>query len=145
MAAPQPWQLFKAMQRHDVSNIDPDKVYDEVRELWSNGYFICTVYRDIVNGFLRLTVETADRSDLTWDQLMWVKRQLGRGNRWCVEMYPDDREVVAVGRALRHLWIVDGPPESAWTDERERAALAANPEFRAKAERIMADLAPEEP
>ena len=131
-----PWQMFKTMQRHKVTTPEADQ-YDIIRELWSNGYFICTVYSDAVNHYLRLTVETADGKDMTWDQLMWVKQQVGQGNRWCIELYPDQREVVAIGANLRHLWICNDAPPEGWTTEREEQALRSDPDLLARRERIL--------
>lgn len=128
------WQMFKTMQRVDAP---PQQYpYDDRLDVWANGYFTATIYRDAVLGGVRATVETADGKDLSWDQLMWVKAQIGWARDWCVEVYPDREEVVAIGANLRHLWLLDGPPPCAWTHERENEALDASPELRDRLARI---------
>lgn len=132
------WQMFKTMQRIDA----PPQAfpYDDRLDVYGNGYFTATVYRDAVLGGIRVTVETADGKDMSWDQLMWVKAQIGWGPKWCVEVYPDTAEVVAIGANLRHLWLLDEAPPCAWTEERERAALEASPELRDRLQGLSAYL-----
>lgn len=52
--------------------------------------------------------------NITWDELQQVKRECGFGDRWAVEVYPPDREIVNVGN-LRHLWLLDAPPPFGWS------------------------------
>ena len=42
---------------------------------------------------------------MTWDDLMKIKNQIGYGDRWAVEVYPPDGNVVNVAN-MRHLWIL---------------------------------------
>lgn len=44
------------------------------------------------------------RHDVTWDELMNLKRAVGLGHRWAVEAYPADGEAVDVA-PMRHLWL----------------------------------------
>lgn len=50
---------------------------------------------------------------LTWDELQEIKRQAGRGDRWAVEIYPSDQEIVNVAN-MRHLWLLPEPPSFGW-------------------------------
>jgi hypothetical protein len=47
---------------------------------------------------------------ITWDELQAIKRHVGCGDCWAVEVYPPDAEVVDVAN-IRHLWLLpsDGP------------------------------------
>ena len=40
--------------------------------------------------------------NLSWDELMEIKRQAGYGDQYAVEVYPEDRNIVNVAN-LRHL------------------------------------------
>lgn len=53
------------------------------------------------------------RDGVTWDELMEVKRQIGRAHRWAVEVYPPDTEVKNVAN-IRHLWLLPEAPAFAW-------------------------------
>ena len=50
---------------------------------------------------------------ITWDELQRLKAEAGYGDRFAVEVYPADTDVVNVGN-LRHLWILPEPLEFAW-------------------------------
>lgn len=50
---------------------------------------------------------------ITWDALQRLKREAGFGDRWAVEIYPDDSAVVNVAN-MRHLWLLPGAPDYAW-------------------------------
>ncbi len=66
------------------------------------------------NGVQRLSIRRADgREGVTWDELMAVKAEIGLAERWAVEVYPPDADVVNVAN-MRHLWLLDGRPIYAW-------------------------------
>lgn len=46
--------------------------------------------------------------NLTWDELMEVKRQVGFADWWAVEIYPRDEDIVNVAN-MRHLWLLARP------------------------------------
>jgi hypothetical protein len=74
-----------------------------------------------VNGAERLTIcrTTVDPSaarwleGIGWDDLQRLKRECGRGERWAVEIFPADSEVVNVAN-MRHLWVLPEAPSFAW-------------------------------
>lgn len=55
------------------------------------------------------TTHNGDRwaENITWDELMQIKRECGYANADAVEIYPSDADVVNVAN-MRHLWIVEG-------------------------------------
>ena len=55
--------------------------------------------------------------NISWDDLQRLKREAGFGDRWAVECYPPDFEVVNVAN-LRHLWLVDESPDFGWAKPR---------------------------
>lgn len=56
------------------------------------------------------------RDGLTWDDLQAAKAECGFDDRWVVEVYPPESEVVNVA-SMRHLFFLDAPPPFAWTAE----------------------------
>ncbi len=50
---------------------------------------------------------------LTWDEMQEIKRQIGMGDMYAVEVYPRDRDVVNVAN-MRHLWVLPGPLPIGW-------------------------------
>lgn len=51
--------------------------------------------------------------NLTWEELMAVKRETGFGDWYAVEIYPRDCDVVNVAN-LRHLWLLAVPLSIGW-------------------------------
>lgn len=51
--------------------------------------------------------------NLTWEELMQVKREIGCGDMYAVEVYPRDDDIVNVAN-LRHLWILATPLSIGW-------------------------------
>jgi hypothetical protein len=98
-------------------------------EVWLSRRFLAVVYRD--GGFLRLSVNRAElgrngwAAEITWDELQAVKREIGRGEQWAVEVYPADSGLVNVAN-MRHLWLLDGAPDYAW-NSRPFTSIARRP------------------
>lgn len=51
--------------------------------------------------------------NLSWDELMQVKREIGCGDMYAVEVYPRDEDIVNVAN-MRHLWILATPLSIGW-------------------------------
>jgi hypothetical protein len=86
--------------------------------LFRNRHFLAAIYIDERDGqgFCRLTVNRTEleqdgnwKGNITWDELMAVKRGIGMGDQWMVEVYPADEEIVHVAN-MRHLFLVPQPP-----------------------------------
>lgn len=45
---------------------------------------------------------------LTWDELQAIKREIGFGDWYGVEVYPRERDVVNVAN-MRHVWLMEKP------------------------------------
>lgn len=63
----------------------------------------------------RTTARSDGRWDdgLTWDEMQEIKRQIGMADKYAVEIYPRDRDVVNVAN-MRHLWVLDEPLHIGW-------------------------------
>lgn len=88
------------------------------KEVWRSRDFLVQVY-DEPNGVERMSVSrtllVGERwmDGITWDDLMGLKRQVGRGDRDALEIYPADKDVVNVAN-MRHLWLPPEPVAFAW-------------------------------
>lgn len=51
--------------------------------------------------------------DITWDELQRLKSEAGFSDRWAVEIFPPDEELVNVSN-MRHLWLLPDRPTFAW-------------------------------
>jgi hypothetical protein len=76
-------------------------------------------------GVQRLSINrTAIRTDgrwddgLTWDEIQAIKNELGLGDKYAIEIYPRDCDVVNVAN-MRHLWVLDEPLTIGWFKEQE--------------------------
>ncbi len=86
---------------------------------WRSRPFLVVLWSD-ERGYHRLSCQrTTLRADgqwedgITWDDLMRLKREAGFGDRWAIEIYPDDANVVNVAN-MRHLWLWHEAPPCAW-------------------------------
>ena len=48
---------------------------------------------------------------ITWDELQDIKNQCGYEDKWLCEYYPPEDKVINVAN-IRHLWLMDKPPEN---------------------------------
>lgn len=103
-----------ALSRVPQSQWPPEHHYPLPREVWRNNNFLVQVY-DETGGILRVSVNrvVAGRKGkwldgITWENLMEIKRQIGRGQEYAVEVLPRDRDIVNVAN-MRHFWILPAP------------------------------------
>ena len=87
--------------------------------VWRSNKYLAQVF-DEGGGVLRVSVNRTvvlpgGRWDdgLTWDELQTIKREVGFGARFAVEVYPEDAEVVNVAN-MRHIWCLDEAPSFGW-------------------------------
>lgn len=72
----------------------------------------CGAVRVSVN---RTSVNSTGRwvEGITWDELMEIKRQLGMGDKYAVEVLPQDKEIVNVAN-MRHFFVLPEPLQYGW-------------------------------
>lgn len=82
-----------------------------IKEVWLSRYFLVQVFQEN-NDIIRLSVSRTMigldghwEQNLSWDELMEVKRQVGHGNTYGVEVYPPEKDIVNVAN-MRHLWLL---------------------------------------
>lgn len=85
-------------------------------EVWRSRAFLVQVYAVAELGAeLRITVQRSDRkAGISWDELLEVKAQIGRGDTPAVELYPPTSHLVDVAN-MRHLWTLAELPAWTWT------------------------------
>ena len=88
-------------------------------EVWVSATYFVQVFQ-VSPGVERITVQS-DRfgrdfiDGISWAGLQDIKREVGRGGRFAVEVYPRDADVVG-DHGRRHLWVLDQPPAGVgWT------------------------------
>ena len=94
----------------------------EPLNVWLSNEFLAVLYRQRVGGALRLCVNRTRRNGrdwrdgITWDELQRIKNETLGEDAWCIENYPSQSEVVNVSN-MRHLYVLDEPPEQRFPDE----------------------------
>jgi hypothetical protein len=104
---------------------------------WRNRQFFAAFYIEHERN-TRISVNRTElmpcgnwKGDITWDELMEVKRGIGFGGSWMVECYPPDSEVVNVCN-MRHLWLTH-EPAFGWVKGQTKGKASAKKAFLARA------------
>ncbi|WP_249675543.1 DUF7694 domain-containing protein [Pseudomonas abieticivorans] len=111
--ARQPSALVK-VHRHEWPGFQPPTII----EVWRARSFLVQIHTE-TEGYERMSVSrTTYNGDswvdqLTWDELMQLKRECGRGDRDAFEVYPADRDIVNVAN-MRHLFFPPGRQTFKW-------------------------------
>ncbi len=86
--------------------------------VWRSREFLVQLFAD--NGHVRMTVNRTHKPNgkdwaegITWDELQRLKTEVGYGDRWAVEVYPPDEEVINDAN-MRHLWLLKETPDYGW-------------------------------
>lgn len=86
-------------------------------EVWASKTWVVLVYegprgQDVCHH--RISVRRTDGgAEMTWADLQRIKRDIGRGQMWAVEVFPADEHLVDVAN-MRHLWLLSEKPVYAW-------------------------------
>ena len=98
----------------------PASASEQLIEVWISRFFLVQVYDEGDIG-IRLSVNRTLvdvgggwLQDITWEQMQAIKRECGYGDRYAVEVFPRDKDVVNVSN-MRHLWIPISPLNIGWT------------------------------
>lgn len=103
-----------------------DFIPPQMVDLWASKKYVVQIY-DEGNGVIRLSVNRTMRraggwaDKIAWDTLQMIKDKVGYGDKFAVEVYPQNHDVVNVAN-FRHLWILPEPLPFAWTNESEDGA-----------------------
>lgn len=83
------------------------QLYEETSSKWPAGVQRMSVSRTV----LRTDGHWTD--GITWDDLQNLKNEIGFGDKYAIEIYPRDRDLIAAAN-MRHLWILDDPLPIGW-------------------------------
>jgi hypothetical protein len=53
------------------------------------------------------------KDGITWDQIQRLKREAGFGDRFAIEIFPAEIDLVDIAN-VRHIWVLDEAPAFAW-------------------------------
>lgn len=127
-------RIEKSISSQEASK-RPEKLTEIPREEWgrftqsglsqvwvSRKYLVQLFNEQTSNGIARLSIcRTTLNSQgrwndgLSWDELQAIKREVGYGNYYAVEVYPRDCDIVNVVN-MRHLWICEFPLRIGWVN-----------------------------
>jgi len=83
-------------------------------EVWRSNKFLAQVYEEgpeVLRVSICRTMLSKYGSweeDISWEELMQIKREIGLANAYAVEVYPQDTDIVNVAN-MRHLWVLPRP------------------------------------
>ncbi len=85
---------------------------------WRSRFFLVVLYDDQLCQRLTINRTCLDKrgdwqENISWDNLMQIKREVGMADRWAVECFPPDSAVVNEAN-MRHLWLLSEPPPYGW-------------------------------
>lgn len=116
-------EMSKAYPAHLIDITPPISSYSKmpfgfVKAMRSRDFMVQIVERD---GFIRLSINRSDitgdgvwKDGITWDEIQRLKSEAGFGDRFAVECYPEDENVVYDAN-MRHIFILNERPSFAWT------------------------------
>lgn len=92
-------------------------------EVWRNHRYLVQVYQgrpaDLWSHRLtvcRTAINTRGQwlDGITWEELQWIKNELGYADRYGIEVYPREDDEVNVAN-MRHVWLLREPLAVGWT------------------------------
>lgn len=88
-------------------------------EAWRSKRFLVVLYVE-PGDHIRMTINFCAlgksggwQDGLFWEEIQQIKREIGRGEQWAVEIFPADSDLVNVAN-MRHIWLLDEPPLYGW-------------------------------
>jgi len=96
-----------------------ENLKDPPIEVWLSDFAMAQIYAPQEGG-QRITVnrlqvervrdngEVIFKGGISWDRLQAIKHQIGFGDRWAVELYPPEDQVINVAN-MRHLFLTTTP------------------------------------
>jgi hypothetical protein len=121
------YQHHKLQYPQELTLVDAD-CYDEIWHrknlvmVFISRKFLVQVYQESTEEYptlYRLSVNRVKRNqhgwaeNITWEELQQIKREIGYGDWFAVEIYPRDKDAVNVAN-MRHLWLFEKPLSVGW-------------------------------
>lgn len=106
---------LRQVARHDWPNPNSEQL-----QVWRSRDYLVQVFAASGPAIYRLSINRTTLGQdgrwldgITWDTVQRIKREIGHGHTWAVEIFPADAELVNVAN-VRHLWLLSQAPEFAW-------------------------------
>lgn len=104
----------------------PNQRNPDLMEVWRSRGFLVQICSETHGHFRLSACRTTHNGDswvaaITWDELMQLKRECGRGEQDALELFPADSHVVNVAN-MRHLFFPPEPVVFKWTNKAPRGA-----------------------
>ena len=105
---------------HESFYADPRSI-----RLWRSRRLLAQVFQE-ANGVIRISFNRTDiddfgkwKQDISWDELQKAKSEMGFGDKFAVEVFPADKDIVNVAN-MRHLWVLQEPLAFGWVKKEPR-------------------------
>jgi hypothetical protein len=100
----------------------PDSFKDKILKIFRDDKHLVQIYNQ--DGHIRISVNRTEIDDdgnwlqgISWDTLMFIKKEVGYGDFDAVEVYPKEIDVVNVAN-IRHLFILKEPLDFIWRSKK---------------------------
>jgi hypothetical protein len=112
-----PREDWRELRREDWRELRPNP---SRLKMFASKHFMVHVMA-VSDGIVRLAVsrncfnEKGDdyAENITWDELLEIKRQVGMADKYAIEIYPPEQDIVNLSNH-RHLWVLDKPLDIGW-------------------------------
>ncbi|WP_051284266.1 DUF7694 domain-containing protein [Desulforegula conservatrix] len=94
-------------------------LYPGLVEVWISRAFLVQVVHESLDGYRLSVCRTSVTAGgqyvdgITWEELQDIKRQVGMGDKYAIEVYPRDQDIVNVAN-MRHLFVLPQPLRIGW-------------------------------
>lgn len=113
--------VLRQIPYHQWAQIDHSRESDrpERIEVWRSNRFLVQVFQEkdevlrVSCNRSRLMRGGSFSDGITWDELQLIKREIGRGDAYAIEVFPPDKYLVNIAN-MRHLWILPKPLNIGW-------------------------------
>lgn len=87
-------------------------------QVWRSMFHLAQVFKEEHGFRISICRTMIDRSGewlqgIDWDEIQSIKSQLGFGDQFAIEVYPEDSRVVNVAN-MRHIWVLSSRLDFAW-------------------------------
>lgn len=97
--------------------------YDPKRfAVWLSRSFLVQIFTE--DSGVRLSVNRVSiagngrwKDEISWEELQEIKRTVGYGDQYAIEVYPPEKDIVNVAN-MRHLWVLNTPLDIGWKSEK---------------------------
>lgn len=108
---PSNWSASHRTAKHPPMRVWESRVF--LVQLFHESPFMSVDMRRLTVSRITLQTDGHWHADIPWEALQKVKREVGFGDWYGLELYPRDCDVVNVAN-MRHLWLLAKPLAIGW-------------------------------